>query len=261
MSSEIEQFNLERCKRINDSIEDIDFSRISTEWLEQAMEKSYAYNFDWLGRPIIQLPQDIVAIQELIWRIKPDLIIETGIAHGGSLILSASILALIELSKASTNGTLVDPKSPDSIVLGIDIDIRPHNRELIERHPLGGRVQMIEGSSTDLTVLAKVNQIARDKNKVMIFLDSNHTHSHVLEELKLYSSLVSPGSYLVVFDTFVEKMSTDIFPNRPWSKGNNPYTATQEFLVDNQEFEVDHGLSAKLGISVAPAGFLRKKED
>jgi cephalosporin hydroxylase len=261
LNPEIERFESERVDRVEALVRDRNFEQLSSAWLESAMEKSYAYNFDWLGRPIIQLPQDIVATQELIWAVKPDLIIETGIAHGGSLVLSASILALIEIADASKNHQKIDPNLPKSSVVGIDIDIRAHNRKLIEEHGLASRIDMIEGSSVDPEVIKKVKVIASQNKRVMVFLDSNHTHAHVLQELKLYSQFVSKGSYLVVFDTFVEKMTKDIFPNRPWTKGDNPMTATREFLASNKDFEVDKGMAAKLGITVAPDGFLRKISD
>nr|WP_223298157.1 cephalosporin hydroxylase family protein [Candidatus Planktophila versatilis] len=261
LNPEIERFESERVDRIEALVRDTGFEQLSTAWLETAMEKSYAYNFEWLGRPIIQLPQDIVATQELIWAVRPDLIIETGIAHGGSLILSASILALIEIADASKNHQTIDPNLPKSRVLGIDIDIRTHNRKLIEEHGLSPRIEMIEGSSVDPEVIRKVEALASQNKHIMIFLDSNHTHEHVLQELNLYSQFVSGGSYLVVFDTFVEKMTKDIFPNRPWTKGDNPMTATREFLASNKGFEADKGMAAKLGITVAPDGFLRKIAD
>lgn len=261
MNSEISRFNANRTERIGSLKTDTEFEKLSTNWLEMAMERSYAYNFDWLGRPIIQLPQDIVATQELIWTIKPDLIIETGIAHGGSLVLSASILALIEIGQAAEQKELVDPNSPKSYVLGIDIDIRPHNHKLISDHGLSPRIKMIQGSSVDKDVISQVRKIVSQKSRVMIFLDSNHTHEHVLNELLLYSEFVSPGSYLVVFDTFVEKLTKDIFPDRPWGKGDNPMSAVTEFLASNKSFSIDKEIAAKLAITVAPDGFLRKNAD
>ena len=203
---------------------------------------NYSYNFTWLGRPIIQYPQDLMALQEIIWLAKPELIVETGIAHGGSLIFSASMLELL-----GGNGQ----------VLGIDVDIRPHNRVEIEKHPLARRISMIAGSSTDEAVVAKAKARASGKKSVLVILDSNHTHEHVLKELQLYSGLVTPGSYLVVLDTVVEDMPKDFFPDRPWGPGNNPKTAVREFLRANRRFVVDEEMERKLLLTTAPSGYLR----
>jgi cephalosporin hydroxylase len=202
----------------------------------------YSYNFTWLGRPIIQFPQDMIAMQEIIWKVKPDLIIETGIAHGGSLIFSASILEMI---------------GGHGRVLGIDVDIRAHNRIEIERHPLFRRITMIEGSSVDPAVVEQVRDTARGKANVLVVLDSNHTHEHVAGELECYAPLVTQGSYLVVFDTVVEEMPDAFFPDRPWGKGNNPQTAVRQFLQGNDRFEIDNEIEDKLLITVAPGGYLK----
>ena len=206
----------------------------------------YSYNFSWLGRPIIQFPQDIVAMQEIIWRVKPDLIIETGIAHGGSLILWSSILQLL---------------GGDGRVVGIDIEIRPRNREELERHPLFSRITLVEGSSIDPSIVERVRALAAGRRRVLVVLDSNHAHDHVLRELQLYSPLVRRGSYLVVFDTIVEDMPDDFATERPWGKGNNPKTAVREFLKHNDRFEVDAEVEGKLLLSVAPSGYLKCVKD
>ncbi len=206
----------------------------------------YSYNFTWLGRPIIQSPEDIVAMQEIIWRVRPNLIVETGIAHGGSLMLWASMLKLL---------------GNEGHVLGIDVDIREHNRVEIERHPLYPGITMIQGSSVDPAVVERVRSFAAQVERVMVVLDSNHTHDHVLKELEQYSPLVKRGSYLVVFDTVVEDMPDGSFPDRPWGKGNNPKTAVREFLGHNDRFEVDEAIEGKLLMSVAPGGYLRCRED
>ena len=216
--------------------------RTSLNFIRETGKYKYTYNFTWLGRPIIQFPQDIVAVQEIIWKVKPDLIIETGIAHGGSLILSASILELI---------------GGDGRVLGIDIDIRDHNRVEIENNPLYRRICMIEGSSIDEKIAEQVYAFAENGKRIMVFLDSMHTHDHVLRELELYSPLVTKGSYLVVFDTIIEDMPDNFFPNRPWGKGNNPKTAVWEFLNKNDCFEIDKEIENKLLITVAPDGYLK----
>ena len=205
----------------------------------------YTYNFTWYGRPIIQLPDDIVVIQELILKVRPDVIVETGIAHGGSLVLSASMLELLGKGQ----------------VIGVDIDIRPANRHAITTHPLSDRIRMIQGSSVDPGVVAQVRSLIPADSRVMVFLDSNHTHEHVLRELELYSPLVCSGSYLVVFDTGIEDMPDDAYMNRPWGKGNNPKTAVREFLNRNTRFVVDQALEKRLLWTVAPGGYLMCIED
>jgi cephalosporin hydroxylase len=211
-----------------------------------------------MGRPIIQYPQDMVAIQELIWKVKPDLIIETGIAHGGSLILSASMLALIDYCEAIQERKALIPGESHRKVLGIDIDIRPHNKEAMENHPLSNLIHMIQGSSIAPEIIEQVRSFSKNYKKIMVFLDSNHTHHHVLKELEGYAPLVSLESYCVVFDTVIEDMPTDSFPDRPWGKGNNPKTAVWEFLRKNGKFEIDKGIENKLLITVAPDGFLKR---
>ena len=206
----------------------------------------YSYNFNWLGRTIIQIPEDIIAMQELIWQVKPDLIIETGIAHGGSLIFYASMLELI---------------GGDGEVLGIDIDIRELNRVEIEKHPMFKRITMIQGSSIDGVIVKQVYKLAKGKKRILIVLDSNHTQDHVLKELELYAPLVKKGSYLVVFDTAIEDIPEDLFPDRPWGKGNNPKTAVWEFLKTNDRFEIDKDFENKLLITVAPDGYLKCVSD
>lgn len=218
----------------------------------------YSYHFDWLGRPIIQFPQDIIAMQELIWQIKPDLIIETGIAHGGSLIFSASMLALLDMVDAIDKGTVMDPGQSHRKVLGVDIDIRAHNREAIEAHPMASRIQMIQGSSIAPDIIRQVQDIAKDYQRILVCLDSNHTHAHVLAELEAYAPLTSVGSYCVVFDTIVEEMPKDMFPDRPWGPGDNPKTAVWEYLKTHPEFEIDKSIQHKLLITVAPDGYLKR---
>ncbi len=232
--------------------------KITLEWLIASAKVKYSYNFTWMDRPIIQYPQDIVAVQELIWQVKPDLIIETGIAHGGSLILSASMLSLLDYCEAVENGEILDPKKAYRKVLGIDIDIRQHNREAIEAHPMFHRIEMIQGSSIAPEVINQVHSIAKNYKNIMVLLDSNHTHDHVLAELKAYASLTSINSYCVVFDTIVEDLPDNLFPDRPWGKGNNPKTAVWEFLKDNDQFVIDKEIENKLLITVAPDGYLKR---
>ena len=197
----VQQFAEERnqiCATLSASTQARDMTRA---WINYAQEQKYSYQFDWLGRPIIQYPQDIVAMQELIWRLKPDLVIETGIAHGGSLIFSASMLAQIDICEAIERGETMDPRVSRRKVLGIDIDIRPHNKSAIEAHPMASRIQMIQGSSVAPEIVEQVRAIAMDYRRVLVCLDSNHTHEHVLAELKAYAPMTTVGSYCVVFDT------------------------------------------------------------
>lgn len=232
--------------------------RETLAWMHSVTATKYSYHFDWLGRPIIQYPQDMVAMQELIWSVKPDLIIETGIAHGGSLVFSASMLALLDLSEATEKGETCDPRRPRRQVLGIDIDIRPHNRIAIEAHPMAKRIQMLEGSSTDSGMIEKVRMFAGGFSRVLVCLDSNHTHEHVLAELEAYAPLVGVGSYCVVFDTIVEDMPKEFFPDRPWGPQNNPKTAVWEYLKTHPEFQIDKDIQHKLLITVAPDGYLKR---
>jgi len=228
-------------KMINLMSKDKELVKLSRKWFDRSFGYEYPFHFTWLGRPIIQFPQDMIAIQEIIWRTKPDLIIETGIAHGGSLILSASILELIGKGK----------------VLGIDIDIRHHNTIEIEKHPLKKRITMLEGSSLDENILKKVKKIAQKKKRILLFLDSFHTNDHVLKEFELYSPLIKKGGYIVVFDTMLEFMPKGSIPNRPWDRGNNPHTAVKKFLRQNKRFKIDKEIERKLLITSCPDGFLK----
>jgi cephalosporin hydroxylase len=253
-----DSFREECANNIRNQAADAELQRATHDFLLRSFLHKYPYNFEHLGRPIIQYPQDIVAIQELIWQIKPDLIIETGIAHGGSLILSASMLALLDMCDAIESGKTIDPKMSGRKVLGIDIDIRAHNREAIEGHPMASRIQMIQGSSIDPIVIGQVQNIAAGYNRVMVCLDSNHTYDHVLAELVAYAPLTSVGSYCVVFDTVVESMPAEIFPDRPWGPGNNPKIAVQEYLKTHPEFRINKAIDKKLMISVAYDGYLTR---
>lgn len=256
--SEVDSFRKEVSDNITRLSKDNGILQLSRQWSLEANRYSYSYNFTWLGRPIIQYPQDMVAIQELVWTVKPDLIIETGIAHGGSLILSASILALLDMCDATEAGTSIDPRCPGRRVLGIDIDIRSHNRAAIEAHPLASRIDMIQGSSIDSKIIAQVRKYAEVYKRVLICLDSNHTHEHVLAELEAYAPLTSAGSYCVVFDTLIEDLPEDTFTDRPWGRGNNPKTAVLEYLRTHPEFEIDKTIENKLQITVAPGGYLKR---
>jgi len=241
-----DMFEAEKQEAIKKLGENIKLKDASKKWLTDASEYRYSYNFNWLGRPIIQFPQDVIALQEIIWIVKPDLVIETGIARGGSIIFYASLLELI-----GKNG----------MVIGIDNEIREHNRIEIEKHSMYKRIKMIEGSSIDKTVVDKVYEYSKDKKNVLVVLDSNHTHEHVLKELNLYSPLVTKDSYLAVFDTVIEDMPENLFSDRPWGKGNNPKTAVWEFLKNNNRFEIDREIENKLLITVAPDGYLKCIKD
>ncbi|MBV4475766.1 cephalosporin hydroxylase family protein [Pseudomonas sp. B2M1-30] len=236
-----EQFREEVKENIQGLQQDKALQAASQDWIDTTAKHKYTYNFSWMGRPIIQFPQDMIAMQEIIWSVKPDIIVETGIAHGGSLVFYASMLELIGHGE----------------VLGIDIDIRQHNREAIETHPMSKRIQMIQGSSIDPAIVDEVRQRVAGK-KVLVVLDSNHTHEHVLAELQAYAPLTSVDSYCVVMDTVVEDMPQDAFPDRPWGKGDNPKTAVWAYLEENRDFEIDHAVHGKLLITVAPDGYLRR---
>ena len=250
-------FTKECKEEINKQSQDQLFLKLSQNWMNQSWKHKYTYHFNWLGRPIIQMPQDILALQEIIWTIKPDLIIETGIAHGGSLCLTASLLALLELEEIKNNSINQDQIKKRKVI-GIDIDIRQHNRELIENHFLSDKIEMIESSSVNKGTFNKIKSLSKDYSNILVMLDSNHTESHVLEELNLYSSLISKNSYCIVFDTIVEKMDSEFSKNRPWNKKNSPQSAIQKFLKRNNNFVVDKTIDKKIILSMAPGGFLKK---
>lgn len=243
---DVSEFAAEKAKNIERIREDADFQTLSGRWLSKATALKYVQNFTWLGRPIIQMPQDLVAMQEIVWNVRPDLIVETGIAHGGSLIFYASLLQLI---------------GADGVVVGVDIEIREPNLVAVTEHPLAGRITMIQGSSTDGPVVTRILRLAQGKHRPLVILDSNHTHDHVLRELELYSPLVRRGSYLVVFDTVIEDLPEGSFPDRPWGKGNNPRTAVEAFLRTTDRFVVDKQLEGKLLITAAPGGYLKCVRD
>lgn len=254
----IKQFQEEVKKNIECLGRDTDLQALSRVWVREISPHKWAYNFSWLGRPAIQFPNDAWAMQEIIWSVRPDLIIETGIAHGGSLMFSASMLALLDLSDAIESGQMLDPKVSRRKVLGVDVDIRPHNRAAIEAHPMASRIQMIEGSSVDESIIERVRAVASNYSRILVCLDSNHTHEHVLAELNAYAPLVSAESYCVVFDTLVENMPPNLSGDRPWGPSNNPKTAVWEYLKSHPEFSIDKSIDHKLLISVAPDGYLKR---
>jgi len=244
----IDSFKKEVIENINNLGNSKELKEKTNNWIIEANKKNYSYNFSWLGRPIIQYPQDMIALQEIIWDVKPDMIIETGIAHGGSLLFSASMLTLLEACGEIENGK----------VLGIDIDIREHNKKAIEEHPMSKKITMFEGSSIDDEMISIVHDFAKKGKKILVILDSNHTHQHVLEELQAYADLTSIGSYCCVFDTIVEDLPEDSFDNRPWGVGNNPKTAVWEYLKENDDFVIDKDIENKILITVAPDGYLKR---
>lgn len=250
------QFENEVSDRVRGYGRNAALRKAAQDFMDESINAKYSYNFSWLGRPIIQYPQDIIGFQELVYRIKPDLIIETGIAHGGSLILSASLMALLDLEDAASLGNTRDHARK---VVGIDIDIRPHNRDAIENHFLSERISLLQGSSLSNDIVDQVKIIASGYENVLVCLDSNHTHEHVLRELELYSPFVSPGSYCIVYDSVVENLQRADFSDRDWGIGDNPMTALLEFTRQNPNFEIDAFIDQKLQISVAPQGFLRRR--
>jgi cephalosporin hydroxylase len=256
------KFKKDLIDRILKNEKNLNLLNSTRSFVTDSILSKYSYNFSALGRPIIQYPQDMIAIQEIIWKIKPDLIIETGIAHGGSLIMSASILALLDMcdviEEKKSGRVAFNPEKSKRKVLGIDIDIRSHNRKAIESHPMASRIQMIEGSSIDPLIIQSVKKISKNYKSIMVLLDSNHTHEHVYKELEAYAKLVSVGSYCVVFDTVIEDVPKAMFLDRPWSIGNNPKTAVQEYLKSHPEFKIDKQIQNKLLITVAPDGYLRR---
>lgn len=239
---EIAKFQAEVADQVRAIGASEELQELGSRFVNAVAPYRYCYNFSWMGRPIIQYPQDIVAMQEVLWATKPDLVIETGIAHGGSLVFYASLLELIGKGR----------------VLGIDIDIRAHNRAEIERHPMYHRIDMIEGSSTDPEIARRVAERATEAETVLVTLDSHHTHEHVRRELELYAPLVTPGSYCVVFDTVIQDMPAGSFPDREWDVGDNPKTAVHDFIEANDHFEIDRAIHGKLLITVSRDGFLRR---
>jgi cephalosporin hydroxylase len=242
----VDDFENEKAENIRKQGKDPRLRSASCQWIIDTAAYKYSYNFTWLGRPIIQFPQDIIAVQEVIWRVRPDVIVETGIARGGSLIFHASMLELL---------------GGDGRVVGVEIELRDHNRAAIVTHPMYKRISIVEGSSLAEGTVREIFRLAGGGKQVLLVLDSNHTHQHVLTELRLYSPLVRKGSYIIVFDTIIEDMPRGYFSDRPWDVGNNPRTAVQEFLRTNDRFVVDEEMDSKLLISSAAGGYLKCVRD
>lgn len=264
-------FKANKAKRISDYSSDTEFNNLSMEWTKEAFRKMYMYNFLSFGRPIIQLPSDIMAMSELIWEVRPEIIVETGIAHGGSIIHNAGQLALLDIADAERENKYLDISEPKRKIIAIDIDIRPHNKTAIEEHPFSNRITMIEGSSVDLDVINEVRALIGDAKKVLVCLDSNHTHEHVVKELMAYAPMTTQGSYCVVFDTIIENLPKNFFVDRPWNPGNSPMSAIDTFLrkcktnnlkgLDGNQlkFKVDNSITDKLLVTAAPGGFLYRE--
>lgn len=270
MSDAPEEFAREVAANVHGLRRDDELRALTLEWIARANRHRYTYNFHAFGRPLIQLPQDVVAVQELIWSVQPDLVVETGIAHGGSLLLSAGALAMLDYRDAVVGGTILDPRASRRRVVGIDIDLRPHNRAALEAHPLAHLMTTVDGSSVDPGVVEEVHDLASSFERILVLLDSNHTHDHVLAELESYAPLASRGSYCVVFDTLIEDLPADQFTDRPWCVGNSPKTAVHAYLEllssegrtgsDGEPLllEIDSDLDARLMLTVAPDGYLRR---
>ena len=268
--SEAQKFTEYVRRNVEGIAHDVGFHKLSQLWVRECIQHNYAQNFTWLGRPVIQVPQDLYAIQELVWTCRPELIIETGIAHGGSLVMSASMLALLDYCDAIEAGTMLDPRVSRRKVVGVDVDIRAHNRAAIDAHPMRHKIHAIQGSSIAPDVKAQIAAHAEGYQQIMVFLDSNHTHDHVLEELESYAPYVSRGSYCVVWDTGVEDLPEDMCADRPWGKGNNPKTAVWEFMKrlksegrkahdgGGLRFEYDRTIEHKIAITASPDGFLKR---
>lgn len=217
-----------------------ELEEIGLKWVKVLTENRLHYEIDWLGVPVIQTPEDLILMQELIFKVQPDFVIETGIAHGGGLIYYASLMELLSKGK----------------VIGIDIEIREHNRKVIEAHPLFKRIEMIEGDSTSEETIQKIRKKIPGNSKVIVCLDSDHTKSHVLKELELYKSFIIPGGYFVVFDTIISKLAKQVTAERQYIN-NSPKEAVDEFLKKYNNFEIDKDFN-KLFVSCSPDGYLRR---
>ena len=252
--SEIDAFQRECDANIAAMGSDGELARLSREWIARSARHKYVYNWRWCGLPIIQLPPDVLVTQEIVWEVRPDVIVETGVARGGSLTFSASLLAMLDAAEATGRTPATTPRR----VIGIDIEIRPHNRQAIESHPFAKMIQLVEGSSVAPEIVAEVRGRVRPGERVLVMLDSNHTHDHVLGELEAYAGLVTPGSYCVVQDTGIEFTAPGAFPDRSWGRGNSPLSAIAAWLPGHPEFVVDSSIDHKLQISSSPGGYLRR---
>lgn len=252
--SDIDDFQRECDVNIAAMGGDHELARLSREWIARSARHKYVYNWRWCGLPIIQLPPDVLVTQEIVWDVRPDVIIETGVARGGSLTFSASLLAMLDAAEATGR----TPATTTRRVIGIDIEIRPHNRQTLESHPFAKMIQLVEGSSVAPEIVAKIRDCVRPGERVLVILDSNHTHDHVLAELDAYAGLVTSGSYCIVQDTGIETAAPGSFPDRSWGPGNSPLSAIAAWLPGHAEFVVDSAIDHKLQISSSPGGYLRR---
>ena len=217
------------------------FQVISRLWIRTGWVGKFSYNFCWMGRPVIQMPEDLLMVQEIIYKVQPHVIIETGVAHGGSSVFYASLLEILGRGR----------------VISIDIEIRPHNRIALEAHPLKKRITLIERNSVAPETAEEVRGLLSPDEKVMVVLDSNHTKEHVRRELELYGPLVTPGSYIVTADGLMEDL-IDVPRGKPEWTRDNPKAAVHEFLATHPEFELDPE-PTRLGVTYWPDGYLRRK--
>lgn len=242
--SDLEEFEIAQRRHAAAIAADDQLQRLALRATIAADRHDYSYVWRWLGVPVIQMPTDIVAMQEIIWETRPQVVIETGVARGGSVILYASILQLLG----------------EGSVIGIDIDVRSHNRRVIESHPLAHRIELVEGSSVDDRTLEEVRRRIGSASRVMVVLDSDHAHDHVLAELRAYSDLVTPGQFIVVADTMVELLPVQEHRPRHWGPANNPMTALRAFLQEDERFEIDAYTNGKLLMTSNPSGYLRRRD-
>jgi hypothetical protein len=240
----IQQFLDERNADIERMGSDQELRQKSIDWMIHADRYKYTYNYSWMGRPIIKFPNDMVIQQELMWELKPDLVIETGIAHGGSIIFTASMMEMMNI---------------DGEVVGIDVDIRPHNRTKIEAHPMMKRITMYEGDSVSDAMVEKVRVHTNGKKCVMVILDSLHSHAHVYKELRSYAPMTTLGSYCILPDTFIEFFPKGYYSEtRPWDVGNNPHSAMKQYISETDNFEIDHARTDKAMITETIDGYLKR---
>jgi len=239
-----EKFEKWRIGFLRNQAEDTEFGILSKAWMQSSVNHKYSYQFDWLGVPIIQMPGDLIVFQDIVYKTRPDLIIETGVARGGSLIFWASIQQLCGI---------------EGKVLGIDIDIREHAHQAIDGSRHKNQIQLLQGSSTDLEIFSQVKELSAKSKRVMVVLDSNHTHEHVLAELNLYADLVTMDCMLLVLDTVIDDLIPD--PDRPWGPGASPKSAVIEFMSSrNNEFINVVDYESRAAISVAPQGYWQKRK-
>ncbi len=236
------QFNEEKKENIKKAYDNPELHKSALDFITKSDQHNYAYNWTWLDMPIIQMPEDIMLVQEIIWETKPDIIIETGIAWGGSVVLYASILELIGKGQ----------------VLAIDKVLPQHNIDAIMKYNFSSRIKLFEGSSIDESIVNAIRDIIKPTDKVMVLLDSNHTHAHVYEELKIWESFVTSGQYLVISDTIVEEIPEQTHRSRSWGHGDNPMTALNQFLSENNKFTRENDYNHKAICSFTRNGYLKR---